>query len=418
MDSPERLSEEPGAGGSIEMSRSRMTGLITGGAIGNAVTITPAVHSVFGTFLIPITKEFHWYRAEYSFVLTIVALAAAVGYPLVGRLADNWGTKRFLIVGYVMFAAALAALTLLNGSVLQLYMFYALVGISGSIPSTSLLSKIIAEHFESRRGMALGLTAGLGNSVGCVILPIVAAIMLQSYGWRAAYMAISVIVLILGVSTALFLLPESKIGPVEQRSSRPNGLAAVFTLSFWILLIAVGFGAGALAVIFSHIVPILAERGFDLALATAAITVCTITSVIFQVGLGRLLDHIPSPVAILPFYLAIIPGLALFEYGHGVLSTMAGAACVGMASGAAFAALPFFIARYFDIRHFGLLIGLMYSALVVAQGVVPVALDASFDISRSYRGALLVGSLCYLIGALALIVLPKVVRGSRSIVHR
>lgn len=136
---------------------------LAGGAIGNAVTITPAVHAVFGTFLIPVTEEFGWPRATFSLVLMIIAASAALIYPLSGYLADRFGSRPVLVVGYALFAGALALLASLNGSVPGLYFSFLLVGICGAVPSTALLSKVVSDRFKGH-ATALAVTAGAGNA--------------------------------------------------------------------------------------------------------------------------------------------------------------------------------------------------------------------------------------------------------------
>ena len=64
---------------------SRPTGVVAACTVGNAVSVTPMVYTVFGLFLMPLTNEFNWSRAAVSFVLTIIAVASAFGYPVIGR---------------------------------------------------------------------------------------------------------------------------------------------------------------------------------------------------------------------------------------------------------------------------------------------------------------------------------------------
>ena len=384
----------------------RTTSFLAGGAIGNGVTITPAVHAVFGTFLIPVTAEFGWPRATFSVVLMIISASAAVIYPLSGRVADRFGARLVLVTGYLLFAVALAGLSFLDGSVPLLYFGFLLVGICGAIPSTALLSKVVSERF---RGQAtpLALTAGMGNAVGCMVMPVVAAAVMRASGWRDAYWTISAIVLVLGTISVVLLGNGRPDRAQTERSARTDGAPAMrFGLTFWLLVLTIGFGAGGTTVIFSHIVPILAERGIGLEEATAAVSLFALVSLIAQILSGRLLDIFQSPRIAVGFYLAGGPGLALIEFGHGYLAIVTGIGLLGIASGMQFAALPYFVGRYFGFQHFGLIVGLMYSGVVTAQGVLPVMLDATFDVSGSYRGAIVVACLAYAVGAALLCLLP------------
>lgn len=61
--------------------------------VGNGVGMTPMVYTVFGLFLLPIAGEFHWPRSTVSLVLLIVAIAGAIGFPIVGRGIDRYGSR-------------------------------------------------------------------------------------------------------------------------------------------------------------------------------------------------------------------------------------------------------------------------------------------------------------------------------------
>ena len=64
------------------------------------------------------------------------------------------------------------------------------------------------------------------------------------------------------------------------------------------------------------------------------------------------------------------------------------------------------VARYFGLRRFGVIIGVMYSAIIAAQGITPVLLDHGFDVQGTYRFALIAIGGCLVLGGMLLLVLP------------
>ena len=83
-------------------------------------------------------------------------------YPLVGKLADRIGARLILVNGIVLFSASLF-LTSKIENVLQLYLVYGLMGMSGSVLGPILFTKIIAGWFDAKRGFFLGFVGGVGN---------------------------------------------------------------------------------------------------------------------------------------------------------------------------------------------------------------------------------------------------------------
>ena len=84
--------EAPGIAAAAPVATGR-GGVLLACTVGNAVSVTPAVHAVFGLFLVPLSQEFGWARASISVALGIVAVVGAVMYPLIGRHIDGHGAR-------------------------------------------------------------------------------------------------------------------------------------------------------------------------------------------------------------------------------------------------------------------------------------------------------------------------------------
>jgi hypothetical protein len=80
---------------------------------------------------------------------------------------------------------------------------------------------------------------------------------------------------------------------------------------------------------------------------------------------------------------------------------------MGVGMGTEYGALPFFISRYFGLRRFGAIAGVMYSAVVVAQGITPYLMDVDFDHHHSYLLSLHVVDVVLITGATIIALLPR-----------
>ena len=379
---------------------------------GVAVSMTPAVHAVFGLFLIPLSETFHWPRAQISAVLGMMAVVGAVIYPLAGRFADRHGARRMLITGNLVFALGIAALSLTTRHIAQFYLTFFVISLAGSVASTPIFSKVVAEWFDKGRGTALGISAGVGSGLGSIVIPVIAAVVVGHYGWRAGYLAIAAIVLGVGFPVLWLMLRDAP------RASAASNLSAVAVQGlslaeamrlphFWTVMVSIAIGAGCTTAIFSHVVPILADRGFTVAAGTAVVSMFALVGSTWQIVTGRLLDRSASTRVVIPMYLMAVVGLALLELATTTPALMLGGALLGVGLGAQFGTLPYLIARYFGLRAFGTIIGVMYSAVIAAQGVTPVLLDAAFDAQGNYRMAVFICGACLTFGAALLLLLPR-----------
>jgi MFS family permease len=374
---------------------SRPAGVIVACTVGNAVSITPMVYTVFGMFLIPIATEFAWPRAAVSFSLLVVAVASALGYPVIGRLIDRYGARPVILAGNILFAAAVACASLIGASRLELYFVYGLIGIAGAIPSSVMFTKVIAGWFDRNRGFTLGIVGGVGNGVGAALSPLLVAALLMHYGWRGSYLGIAAVILLIGFPILFVLLrdPPGFYNDVSVDSGTVSGMTLVqarSTGTFWIILVAIAIGAGCMTAVFAHVVPLLLDRGLGEDRATAVLATFATVTAVWQVGVGRLLDRIPRPWIAAPFYLAALAGLILFNATERFPLLLAAGALMGLGLGTEYGVLPYFLSRYFGVRHYGSISGMIYAVIVLAQGLTPFLMDLSFDQSGSYRASIVV----------------------------
>ena len=403
------------------------TGVVVAATVGNIVSTTPAVSAVFSLFLVPISTEFGWPRAVVSGVLLLTAVMSAIIYPIAGRLSDRWGSRRILLIGNALFAPAIAALALANGSVFQFYALFALVGAAGAIPSTPAYSKVISEWFDEKRGLMLGIAAGFGNGLGSTLMPVLAGLMLVQFGWRGAYIGIGLIVFWLGFPVLFALLRDApaRLAVISQREKDPhaepggeNVLSghslkdAASTRTFWILMAAVALGAGCMTAIFTHVVPMLMDRGIALQSATLAISIFALVTAGWQVMTGYLLDRFYSPNVAVPMFAAAILGLMCFQFGTSLPVIYLGSALMGIGLGAEFGCLSYFVSRYFGLRSFGTIIGVFYSVVIIFQGGSPVLMDVGFDLTGSYVMSVWVLACLLFVGTMLVVLLPEFERRS------
>jgi MFS family permease len=380
----------------MNAARRQKLGVLAACTVGNIVSKTPAVQAVFGTFLVPLSEAFGWPRAAISVVLTIMAFSAALIYPLAGRVADARGARSLLIPSLVIYALAVASLALMDGSLWQFYAIFFVIGSFGSIASTPIYSKVVAEWFDRGRGTALGISAGLGNGLGAVFFPVIAAIVVSQYGWRTGYAVIGTLVLLIGLPTLLLLLRDAPRAAPVIAGAAPTAPATGMGLReamgqphFWLIIVAVASGGGATTAIFSHVVPILTDRGYGIDVATTVLSIFALTTSAAQILCGRLMDRFQTPRIVIPTVTMAIVGLILLEFGTGLATLALAGLLLGIGMGSQYGALPYFISRYFGMRAFGAIIGTMYSAVIAMQGITPVLLDHGYDVQGSYRVAVL-----------------------------
>ena len=392
---------------SHDIFRANPAGVAVAATVGNGVGLTAAIMATFGVFLVPIATEFGWRRASVSGVLGLIALVMATLYPFIGRAMDRFGSRRLLIGGNALLAVAIVLLSFANGSIVQFYLLFALIGVAGSITASAMYCKVVSNWFDGRRGLMLGVTAGGGNGVGATVMPIVAGVLVSHYGWRHAYVGIGGLVFLLGFPMLFLFLHDAP--PRHAEATPLEGLTlreAAQTRAFRLMLVAIAAAAGGMTAVFTHVVPMLTDHGVGLGEATGVVAVFALVTAGWQMVTGALLDKFRTPRIIAPMFATAILGLLLLEFGSGTAAIMAAGALLGIGMGAEYGALAYFVSRYFGLKHYGSIIGGLYSAVILAQGLTPGLMDMSFDRTGSYAVASLAIAGALGLGMVLLLFLP------------
>jgi MFS family permease len=270
------------------------------------------------------------------------------------------------------------------------------------MPSTMVLAKLIAEWFDTTRGLWMGFCGGVGNGLGAILLPQLGAMMLAAYGWRTGFVGVSALVLLAGFPILFVLLRESPIRRARI-SAEPVALTgmtfreAMRTARFWWIFSIVPLGAGCMTAMFSTIIPILTDRGVSLEHALLVIQAFAFTTMFVEPAVGWLADHTSSPKIVAPLFLTAGMGLWILLHAHSEPMLVFGGVLIGVGAGVEYTVLPFLLSRYFGLKEFGAISGIAYAATLLFGALAPLYLNGMFDMVGRYDPAVytIIGILIY-----------------------
>lgn len=148
----------------------------------------------FGVFYVAILKDYQWGRGETAGAFSL-ALAVHAGFsPVTGSLVDRFGPRKLFPIGALFLTLGLSAASQIS-MIWQLYLFFGVVTAIGvnSLSYTPHMS-VIPKWFIKKRGLASGLVlAGIG--LGTMALAPFIQKMIDTVGWRCAFLVLGAIVL-------------------------------------------------------------------------------------------------------------------------------------------------------------------------------------------------------------------------------
>ena len=100
-----------------------------------------------------------------------------------------------------------------------------------------------------------------------------------------------------------------------------------------------------------------------------------------------------------PFYVAAVAGILLLESTSSYSLLLLAGFLMGLGLGTEYGVLPYFLSRYFGVRHYGAISGMTYGVIVLTQGITPFLMDLNFDMVGNYNYSVIVISVALLGGA-------------------
>ena len=348
----------------------------------------------FGVFLKPVAEALHIARSDLAGALAVAGAFSAVLAPLSGLLLDRFGGRPVLLIGIVLFAAATAMQSLMTAAPLVIYSLFILRSFGSAGPTASNYAFVVARWFDRQRGLALGIALS-GVGLGTAVIPFIAAFLISHLDWRSAYIGIGGVILVLAGIPVLLLVRDPD---ASERAQMPHLAGADIpgvslrdaltrTWRFWGLALAFCSGIIVLNGTLTQIVAMLTDRGVSLQAATAVLSASGIAAVGGRLLSGWLVDRFHGPYVAIGFFTLLLIGVPLFGSGLPEPAPMIGAMLCGIANGSEVDLMGFFVSRYFGLKYYGRILGMLFGFFQVSIGIGPFIATKSFDLYHSYGPA-------------------------------
>jgi MFS family permease len=372
--------------------------------------------TAFSLLFPPIIDEFGWERGVTAGAFSFGFLVSAVLTPTLGRIMDRAGPRTVMELGVGLMGAGLL-LAPLTSEPWHLYLTLGVLVGGGSVClGYSGQSLFLPNWFVRRRGLAMGLAfAGVG--VGSITLLPWMQLLIESAGWRAACVAMGLLILVVLAPINLLLRKQPQdVGLQPDGDAAPAGVSAqqasnvvdaawaavdwtlgraICTARFW--WIAFGYFCGLYAwyAVQVHQTKYLIEVGFTPIVAAWALGLVSLAGIPGQIALGHLSDRIgrewvwtASSLGFVVCYLALIllqqsPSLPLLY----VMIAAQGVLGYGLTS--IFGAI---VAEIFEGKHYGSIFGTLMLAAIIGGAAGPWVTGALYDLLGSYTLAFWIGA--------------------------
>jgi MFS family permease len=386
--------------------------------LGVATCVTATLLYGFGVLVIPLQHAFGLARPDLQLSITCLFLGAGVACHLAGVLNQRYGMRAVTTISLLALSLGYLALTLFHGTLWHLYLGFAMLAFAGVGTLQVTWSHLVNEWFERNRGLALAIILS-GTGLVASLLPPLLTWTIARWDWRAGFVVMAAPTLLLTLPLTLLWM-RSPAQLAAARATNPvlpgeKWSNAIHGRKFWTLTFALTLAVSAVLGLLTSVIPLLRDKGFDAATASGIFSSFGVSLVAGRVLVGYLLDRLwPAGISAAALALPAVGCFMLVSIHNNVPALVAACALIGIGTGAEFDISAYLLARYFGMRDFGRLYGLLLGIVTFASALAPALFGVLYRYSGSYDSMLRVAIGCFIVGPGLLLTLGQVPKWSSA----
>jgi len=370
----------------------------------------------------PMAATLGWSYAQISLAMTLRGVQSGVMNPFMGVMADRWPARRLVFIGITVTGLGVLCLSQVN-SLPMFYVSFIIMGVGGSLGMQVVPMTVIARWFRRNSGKAYGvLAAGIGASG--FLVPVV-TMMVDTYGWRAYLVMVTVGVLVIGLPLSFVFRNRPEDYGLSPDGKPQDGLddshrlqtqdvsmgvkEALKTRAFWYIAIAFMLQIAGPSAALLHIMPYLASLGIERSTASMIAMFIYIVNIPSRFAFGWLSDIFRKNYVISASMVLTSVGLFLFSIiDGGSFGLIAGFVIVyGLGIGGQLVLMPTTIREYFGTKNFGTIFGLTSVFVTIGAIATPPLAGWVFDTRGVYDPIWLIFSGVCVLGAILMLTMPQ-----------
>ncbi len=349
----------------------------------------------FGVFFTSLQDQFGWNRATISAASSIGFFLTGLFSIFAGRFSDRFGPRLTLAISSIILCTGYLLMAQTQ-SIWQLYFFYGVIVALGNSCGDMALLPTVARWFVKRRSLMSSIVK-TGTGIGMFVMPLVAAWLITTFDWRAAYTVIAFLALIVTFSFSWLLKKEpSEVGlqpyGVESIEKADHNIMGgnlgikevLHTKQFWLLSSTYFLIWYATQSTMIHIAPHAVDIGFSVSKAASIVSIIGGFSIMGRLMMGNAGDRIGTRKTLIISYCVLLTALVLLQFADRPWILYIFAPIYGFAHGSFFAIISPLVADLFGIKAHGSTLGILFFLGMSGGAISPIITGRIYDLTHHY----------------------------------
>jgi MFS family permease len=365
------------------------------------VTITSISMNSFSLFLRPIEADFGWSRTTATLPYMFGMLGWGVGGVFFGKLADDVGARRVVLIGILLMAAGFFGMGL-SQNLWQLSLSYGIiVGLAKGACGLVIISLLVAKHYQAnRRGLAVSVIQTASPLSPVFFAPLL-YFLIETFDWRAAALASGVLLVAVAFPLGWFGARDPNDAGASRRERAGWGSCLPYLRDrSMILMFAARFSCGVGLFQTVHLVAIALSKGFDAATGATAVGVFGGAAALSALFFGWLSDRYGRAQVLALTYL--VRGLGTLILSFDMPNELVFYGVVALAMGPTFGTIAVQNVMFYEIvgpRMAGVILGFSFIVHQIGSAAGPLLASIAYDMTASYDGFMIAMGIIFLISA-------------------
>jgi predicted MFS family arabinose efflux permease len=352
---------------------------------------------VTGVVMKPLAAEFGWTRSEVTSSHFIVGIVSVLLAWAMGSVIDRIGSRKVVLVGVVLNAIGFAIIGLTGPGIVTWYAAWVIYGLCQLFIHPVVFVTPISKIFVRHRALAMAAVLS-GAGLSLALVPYAATRLEADFGWRGVYFGLAA-GFIFQVLPLLALWFREPVVDQKKRTDAPaEGMTlaeALRTTRLYRLALPALLVAASNGLMVVHFVPMMTDRGLSAVNAAVAIGLFGPCNTVGRLAMGWLIDRLHAPyvsavAALLPLFYVALYFSFNGTFGYAIVMGIT----LGLASGAESDAVAYMVSRYFGIRRYGAIFGLVFGCHSAGFACGPLIGGLFFDHFGGYDQVILLIAGC------------------------